>query len=124
MRVYELCILLHPDLEMNPDPVISKVKSLIETSGGTITKEEPEGKKRTSYTIDGQDYAVYFYYTLELPTDAPSKIDSVLNITDGILRHMLVKEDPRKAKYEALRKLRAAESDDEAKEETKDNEEA
>ena len=43
MKDYELSILFHPDLEMNLDPVIDKVKKLIEGNGGKITKEENDG---------------------------------------------------------------------------------
>ena len=123
MKDYELVVVFHPDLEMNLDPVLTKVKKVIESAGGTITKEEAEGKKRLAYQIKGQDYGIYYYFELQLPTTAPAKINSVLSITDEILRPMLVKSDPRRAKYEALKKERAAEAKDDAKDEAKDEEE-
>ena len=98
MKDYELTVVVHPDLEMNPDPAIAKVKKLIETNGGVITKEEVEGKKRLAYNIAGQTFALYYYYEVQLPSDAPGKISSALNITDEILRHLLVRKDERKAK--------------------------
>ena len=39
MKDYELTVLFHPDLEMNLDPAIDKVKKLIESNGGKIIKE-------------------------------------------------------------------------------------
>ena len=110
MKEYELSVLFHPDLEMNLDPALDKVKKLIEQSGGEITKEENEGKKRLAYSINGQDYAVYYYFTVSLPADAPSKISSTLNITDEVIRYLLVRVDEAKAKLAARRK---AKSDDE-----------
>ena len=107
MKDYELSILFHPDLEMNLDPAVDKVKKLIEPNKGVITKEETEGKKRMNYKIDGQDYAIYYYADVQFPPEAISKVDAVLNITDEVLRHLLVKADPRKAKYEARRKAKA-----------------
>ena len=71
-----------------------------EKHGGKITAEENEGKKRLAYPIKKQDYAVYCFYNLQLPADAPKKIESVLNITDEIIRYLLVSVDPRKVKYE------------------------
>ena len=108
MKDYELTILIHPDLEMNLDPVLTKIKSLIESNQGVIVKEETDGKKRLAYRIKGQDYAVYYFYTLQLPAEAPNKLASTMNIMDEILRSQLVKVDPRKAKYEAILKERAA----------------
>ncbi len=112
MKNYELTVLVHPDLEMNPEPAITKVKDLIEKNGGKITKEENDGKKRLAYPIKGQDFAVYFYYEVELPAEAPAKIESTLNITDEILRHLLVTVDERKLKYEAKQAARRAHGED------------
>ena len=108
MKDYELSILFHPDLEMNLDPVVNKVKKLIEDNGGKITKEENDGKKRLSYTISGQEFAVYYFFDVQLPVDAPAKISSSLNITDEVLRYLLVRVDERKAKFAARRAEKAS----------------
>lgn len=108
MKNYELSVLIHPDLEMNLEPATTKIKDLIEKNGGKITKEENDGKKRMAYAIRGQDFAVYYYYEVELPAEAPAKIESTLNITDEVLRHLLVKVDDRKLKYEAKQAARQA----------------
>ena len=117
MKDYELVVLFHPDLEMNLDPALDKVKSLIEANKGKIVKEEAEGKKRMAYAINGQEFAVYHYYELQLPAEAPGKMSGVLNITDEVLRYIIVKKDERKEKYEARRKEKAEENAEEAKEE-------
>lgn len=119
MKDYELSILFHPDLEMNLDPALDKIKSLIEANKGTIVKEEAEGKKRLSYKIKGQDYAVYYYYDLQLPAEAPQKINTALGIADEVLRSLLVRTDERKAKYAASAKEQALDTE-EAKEEVKE----
>ena len=98
MKEYELSVLFHPDLEMNLDPALDKVKKIIESAGGKITKEENDGKKRLAYSINGQDFAVYYFIDLSLPADAPAKISNTLNITDEVLRYLLVRVDERKAK--------------------------
>lgn len=104
MKQYELTFLIHPDLEMNTDAVVTKVKDLINTNGGKVTKETNEGKKKLAYAIKGQEYAVYYYLEVELPAEAPAKISGVLNITDEVLRYLLVAVDERKIKLEAKRK--------------------
>ena len=120
MKDYELSILFHPDLEMNLDPALDKVKSLIEANTGVIIKEEAEGKKRLSYKINGQDYAVYYYYDLQLPPEAPQKLNTALGIADEVLRSLLVRTDARKAKYAARAGEQPSEDTEEAKEEVKE----
>ena len=112
MKDYELVVLFHPDLEMNLDPALDKVKNLIEANNGKIVKEEAEGKKRMAYAIKGQDFAVFHYYELQLPAEAPGKISGVLNITDEVLRYLLVRKDERKEKYAAREKERVSETED------------
>ena len=123
MKQYELTFLIHPDLEMNTETVVSKVKELIDANGGKVTKEANEGKKRLAYQIKGQDFAVYYYLELDLPAEAPAKISSVLNITDEVLRYLLVTVDERKIKAEARRaERRAARAEEDAQEEKTEEE--
>ena len=107
MKQYELTVLIHPDLEMNLTPALDKIKKLIESNDGKIVKEVNEGKTRLAYPIEKEDYAVYYAFDLELPAQAPAKISSTLNITEEVLRYLLVTVDERKAKFEAKRKARA-----------------
>ena len=120
MKDYELTVLLHPDLEMNPDPVIEKVKKIIDQTGGKITKEEDEGKKRLAYPIKGQAFALYYFFDVSLNSDAPGKITAALNITDGVLRCLLVRTDERKAKLMALQ-AEESQKEEEQKPEKEDN---
>ena len=100
MKDYELTVVFHPDLEMNLDPALDKVKKTIEQAGGKITKEENDGKKRLAYTIKSQDYGLYYYVDATLPPEAPARIETAFNISDEILRSMLVKADHRRVKAE------------------------
>ncbi len=106
MKEYELTILVHPDIEMNLESATDKVKALIVDNGGEIIKETNEGKKKLAYSIAKQDFAVYYYYELNLPAAAPVKISSVLNISDEVIRYLLVRKDERKAKMEQKQKER------------------
>lgn len=126
MKQYELTVLFHPDLEMNLTPATDKIKKLIEDNGGTITKEANEGKRRLAYPIKGHDFAIYYYYEIDLPSAAPAKINSVLAITDEVVRSLLVTVDPRKLKAEAkkaIQKANSEESSEDSDAETITNEE-
>ena len=75
-----------------------------------ITKEENEGKKRLAYSISGQDFALYYYFDVSLPAEAPAKISSAFNITEEVLRYLLVRVDERKAKFAARRATKEEEA--------------
>ena len=103
MKNYELSVLFHPDLEMNLDPALDKVTKIIQTNGGQIDKTEND-----AYPISGQDFAIYYYFNLALPSDAPVKISSALNITDEVLRYLLVRADERRPKANTAEDTEAA----------------
>ena len=93
MREYELTLLIHPDLEADLEPALKKVREIVTANGGTIKKEDNWGKKRLQYRIKGEDFAVYVYMEVALPADAPLKISNTLNITEEVLRYLLVTVD-------------------------------
>jgi small subunit ribosomal protein S6 len=93
MKDYELTVLIHPDLEVDIDAPLAKVRDIIKTAGGTITTEENWGKKKLAYRIVKQDFAVYVYMQVALPADAPLKISNTLNITEEVIRYLLVTVD-------------------------------
>ena len=95
MKDYELTVLIHPDFENDLDKVLDKIRSLITANGGEIAKEDNWGKKKLAYTIKGQDFATYVAMDLKLPATAPLKISNTLNITDEVLRYLLVKAEER-----------------------------
>ena len=104
MREYELTVLLHPDLEIDLEAPLAKVREIITSNGGKITSEDNWGKKRLAYSINKEDFAVYVHFEVQLPASANAKISSVLNITDEVIRYLLVSVDPKaKAALEAAK---------------------
>ena len=93
MKVYELTVLFHPDLEVSLEPAVEKVREIVTANGGKVVAENNEGKKRLAYEIQQQDYAVYYDLDVELPPEAVAKISSTLNITDEVIRYLLVVKD-------------------------------
>jgi small subunit ribosomal protein S6 len=93
MKEYELTVLIHPDLEADIETPLKKIRGLITSNGGNIVSEDNWGKKKLAYTIKKEDFAVYTYFDISLPADALLKISNTLNITDEVLRYLLVKVD-------------------------------
>ena len=116
MREYELTVLIRPDLEANLDAVLGKVKQLVADNGGSVKSEDNWGKNRLAYNIKGEDFAVYVSMDVELPADAPLKISNALNISDEVIRYLLVKIDHKARAALAEAKKRAAERETESSE--------
>jgi small subunit ribosomal protein S6 len=114
MREYELTVLIHPDLEADLESPLKVVRDIITSNKGKVTSEDNWGKKRLAYRIAKEDFAVYVHMNVELPAEAVAKVDSTLNITDSVLRHLLVSVDP---KAKAALAEAATASDDDNKEE-------
>lgn len=107
MREYELTVLLHPDLEMDLETPLKKVRKIITDNGGKIISEDNWGKKRLAYRINKEDFAAYVFFELEVPATATAKVSSTFNITDEIMRYLLVSVDPKAKALLAEEKARA-----------------
>ena len=112
-RDYELVVLLHPDLEIDLDKPLAKVRKIVADNKGDITKEENWGKRKLAYSINKEDFAVYVYMEVSLPAETVKKLQSTLNITDEILRYLLTAVDPKAlaAKEEAAKAQEDAKSE-------------
>ena len=114
MQEYELTVLVHPDRESELEKALDTVRSMVTTNGGKVVKEDNWGKKKLAYRIEKQDFAFYVLMDVELPAEAPLKISNALNISDDVIRYLLVKVDAKeRARLEAAKSnQREEESED------------
>ena len=109
MNIYEIAVLYHPDLEIDLDKAEARVKKIIDDAKCKITKTDNRGKRKLAYPINKQDFAVYVFYTVEMPGESVAKTEQTLNITDEVIRFMITKVDLKAiAKAEAARAEKAA----------------
>ena len=127
MNQYEIAILYHPDLEVDLSKAEDRIKKIITDNGGTIKSADNWGKRKLAYAIKGNEYAVYVFYSVELPGTNVAKVESTLNITDEVIRLLITKPDLKAiAKAETLKAEKAeqaakrGERGDEDKEAVKD----
>lgn len=108
LNTYEVAVLYHPDLEIDLDKAENRVKKIITDNGGKINKTESWGKRKLAYPIKKQDFAVYVFYTADIPGENVAKVEQTFNITDEIIRFLITKPDLKAmAKAEALREEKA-----------------
>lgn len=106
MAQYEVAVLYHPDLEVDLTKAEEKVTKIFTDNGGKVTATDNWGKRKLLYAIKKQEYAVYVFYTVELPTEGVKKVESTLNITDEVIRYLITKPD-----LKAIAKAEAAKAE-------------
>lgn len=72
--------------------MVQKFKELIEANA-TLENVDEWGKRRLAYEIDFQNEGYYVLYNFTASAEVPAEIDRVSNITDGILRSMVIKKE-------------------------------
>lgn len=111
MAQYEIAILYDPDLEIDLEKATSRVEKVLTDNGAKITNVDNWGKRKLAYTIKKHDSAVYVFYTAEIPGANVQKIESVLNITDEVIRFLITRPDLKaiaKAEAEKTKKVEQA----------------
>ncbi|HET6863968.1 MAG TPA: 30S ribosomal protein S6 [Candidatus Saccharimonadales bacterium] len=122
MSLYELAVLYHPDLEIDLEKAENRVKKIVTDNGGKITNTDNWGKRKLAYPINKQDFAVYVFYTAELPGENVARIEQTFNITDEIIRFLITRPDLKAAeKAEKLKAEKAAKAAERGDKETEDN---
>jgi small subunit ribosomal protein S6 len=120
-------VLYHPDLEIDLEKAEARVKKIITDNGGEISKTDNWGKRKLAYPIKKQEFAVYVFYTVEMPSEGVAKVEQTFNITDEVIRFLITRPDLKAAeKAEALRAekaKKAAERGDNEKNESNDEDE-
>ena len=93
MRTYELLFIVDNDLtDEQKDATVEKVKGLIEKESGVVTTVDKWGTRKLAYPINFKSEGFYCLMVFESGVAAPAALDAVLNITDGVVRHMIVQK--------------------------------
>lgn len=100
---YEIATLYDPDLEIDLEKAEERVKKIFTDNEATLVNTDNWGKRKLAYPIKGNESAVYVFYTVEVEGANVAKIESMLNITDEVIRFLIVKPD--------LKKIAKAESE-------------
>lgn len=77
------------------EPIAQKVEDLITTNDGNIVYRENWGKRRMSYPIKGFQFGYYRLLEFDLPANKIEEINRYLRLSNDILRHQIIKRQPR-----------------------------
>jgi small subunit ribosomal protein S6 len=105
---YEIAVLYDPDLEVDLEKATSRVEKILADNGAKVTNVDNWGKRKLAYSIKKHDMAIYVFYTVDMPGANVQKLESILNITDEVIRFLITKPDLKAiAKAEAAKTLKA-----------------
>ncbi len=94
MNKYELSLVVNAKIEDEVrTAAVDKVKSLIETLGGTITDINEAGKKRLAYEIQKMREGFYYFIQFDAEPEMPAELEQRLRIMDNVLRYLCVKQE-------------------------------
>ena len=105
---YEITTLYDPDLEIDLEKATSRVEKIFADNGATIVSTDNWGKRKLAYQIKGSESAVYVFYIVEVEGAHIAKIESILNITDEVIRFLIVKPDFKKIAQAEVEKAEKA----------------
>jgi len=112
MRLYDIVVLVTPDLnDEDATKVAAEYRKILTDGGATVTKEEPWGKRRLAFPILRKREAHYHYWQVEAPPAAVAEAERRMGLSDQVLRHLAVRVDEelhRSAKMAERLKVKAA----------------
>lgn len=94
MKKYELMFIINPTiLEEGREAVIAKVNNILTVAGATVLKSEKWGERKLAYPIDKKKTGFYVLTTLEMDGTKLTEVESKLNITEEVMRYIIIKND-------------------------------
>ena len=120
MQQYELAVVYDPGLEVDLSKAEDRVKKIVSDNKGKIVSNDNWGKRKLAYPINKHEHGVYVFYIVELVPTSLAKVEISLNITNEVIRYLIVRQDEKELAKVAAAK--AAKAEREAKQEAKENE--
>jgi small subunit ribosomal protein S6 len=113
-RKYELVYVVEPDAtEQQVNDLQAQVEQIAQRMGGKLEKPEVPGltgRRRLAYEIGHHKEGLYVLNVITGGGDLVKEIDRRLRVTEGLLRHLIVRVDEDQIKAERARTKRQDES--------------
>jgi small subunit ribosomal protein S6 len=93
-HLYDLMLLLDPNApEGRGEQIVGEIRSMIDTSG-TLVGEHDWGQRKMSFEIRHHPEAHYTLFQFEGGNELLERLNHTLKITDGVLRHRIIRAKP------------------------------
>lgn len=93
MNNYEVLYIIDNAIEDSAkEAVIQKFSDIVTAAEGTVDTVDKWGAKKLAYPIDFKTEGYYVLMNFTSNPEVPAEIERVMNITDSIMRHMIIKK--------------------------------
>jgi small subunit ribosomal protein S6 len=94
MRLYDIVVLVTPDLaDDDAAKVAGEYKKILTDGGATVVKEEAWGKRRLAFPIGRRREAHYVYWQVQSEPPAVAEAERRMGLSDQVVRHLAVRVD-------------------------------
>ena len=92
MNEYEILLMLDADLaEERQNEILTRIRELVESGGGTWVRHDPWGRRKLAYEIAKKTDGVYHLLLFDATPATLAELSRMLKITDGVIRHLAVR---------------------------------
>jgi len=109
-RDYELGFILNPEVsEEQNSSILERIQQIVNSNDGQVVRVNQWGRRRLAYPIAHQRDGFYVFFDMILTPETVSELDRNLKVTEEVLRHIIIRRDPKAAQKEREeREARAA----------------
>ena len=109
-RDYELGFILNPEVsEEQNSSILERIQQIVNSNDGQVVRINQWGRRRLAYPIQHQRDGFYVFFDMILTPETVSELDRNLKVTEEVLRHIIIRRDPKIAQKEREeREARAA----------------
>ena len=94
MNNYELLYIISSDVaEDKREELIKKFSSYVENKKGTVDGIDKWGMKKLAYPINFKNEGYYVLMNVTMDSQEVDAMSKLMNITEGIVRHIFVKKN-------------------------------
>lgn len=95
-RDYELGFILNPEVnEEQSSAILERIQQIVNTHDGQVVRINQWGRRRLAYPIQHQRDGFYVFFDMILTPETVSELDRNLKVTEEVLRHMIIRRDPK-----------------------------
>ena len=100
-RDYELGFILNPEVsEEQSNAILERIQQIVNNNDGQVVRINQWGRRRLAYPIQHQRDGFYVFFDMILTPETVSELDRNLKVTEEILRHIIIRRDPKIAQKE------------------------
>ena len=96
---YELVLVLDPELDdSGVEDTLVRVRKVIEDNGGSVVEEDRQGMRKVAYPINKKRQGNYIVSQLQMSPESTAELNSSLNLTEAVMRHIIIKKSIKKSR--------------------------